>query len=154
MKSHLARMLRAMLWADQQMLAAVRDCPSALPLLAHLLAAEQIWLARLQQREPQLTVWPALDLAGCQTAADENAAGYLAYLHALGENDLTTPVSYRNSRGEEFSTPVIDILTHVILHGAYHRGQIAKLRGAAGLQSVSTDYITFVRTEESDSPHR
>ena len=38
-----------------------------------------------------------------------------------------------------------DIVTHVALHGAYHRGQIAwVLRHGAG-EPVSTDFITMVR---------
>ena len=42
MNTHMKGMLRAMFWADQQMLAAIRDCPpaqaEALPLFAHVLA--------------------------------------------------------------------------------------------------------------------
>jgi uncharacterized damage-inducible protein DinB len=45
---------------------------------------------------------------------------------------------------------VIDILTHVVVHGAYHRGQIAKLLGRAGVAAVNTDYITFARVVEPD----
>jgi hypothetical protein len=31
-----------------------------------------------------------------------------------------------STEGQEFVTPVIDILTHGVVHGAYHRGQIAR----------------------------
>jgi uncharacterized damage-inducible protein DinB len=146
-------MLRSMAWGDQQVLAALRACPTAqaeaLPLLAHLLAAEHIWLSRLTHREANQPVWPRLTLAECDNLALENAASYRGLAERLSAADLGAALRYRNSRGEEFITPVIDILTHVVIHGAYHRGQIAKVLGRAGIPAVNTDYITFARTVEA-----
>jgi uncharacterized damage-inducible protein DinB len=152
MKAHVERMVRAMAWADRQALAALHACPAAqgeaLLLFAHVVAAEHIWLARLQGREACHPVWPPLTLAECEALAGENAAGYAALLGGLGAADLATAVRYRNTRGEEFATPALDILTHVVIHGAYHRGQIAKALGRVGAPAVNTDYITYVRSVE------
>lgn len=129
-------MFRYMAWADRRALEALRATPAAhaeaLPLLAHLLAAEHIWLARLERREPRHPVWPALDLAECDVLAAENEAGYLAFVGRLGEVAPTWAVPYRTSQGHEFVTPVLDILTQVVTHGPYHRGQIAKIIGRSG----------------------
>jgi uncharacterized damage-inducible protein DinB len=38
-----------------------------------------------------------------------------------------------------------DMLLHVALHGAYHRGQIALLVRAGGSTPSPTDYIAFIR---------
>jgi uncharacterized damage-inducible protein DinB len=153
MKTHIERMLRAMSWADQRTIAAVGDCPAAhaeaLPLLSHVLAAEQVWLARLQQHEASHPVWPQLTVPQCATLAAENAAGYAALLEDLAEDDLTIGIRYKNTKGDEFTTTRIDILTHVVIHGAYHRGQIAKVLGRSGVQPASTDYIMFTRLDES-----
>ncbi|MFO0876401.1 MAG: DinB family protein [Gemmataceae bacterium] len=146
MKPYLERLLQAMLWADHLVLDATRDCPAAWPLLAHLLAAEHIWLTRLQRLPARHPVWPTLDWEVCQALAAENAAGYTAWLAATDEAALPAPVAYRTTRGDEWSTPALDIFTHVVLHGAYHRGQIATLRAAAGLPDLNTDFITFLRT--------
>jgi uncharacterized damage-inducible protein DinB len=152
MKTHVERMVRAMAWADRQALQALRACPAAqgeaLPLFAHVVAAEHIWLARLRGREAGHPVWPPLTLAECEALAGENAAGYAAVLGELSEADLATAVRYRNTKGEEFATPILDVLTHVVIHGAYHRGQIAKALGRAGVPAVNTDYITFARSVE------
>jgi uncharacterized damage-inducible protein DinB len=152
MKTHIERMLRWMAWADQQVLAAVRACPmgqaEALPLLAHLLAAEHIWLSRLQHREASQPVWPPLTLAECDNLALENSVGYLGLVGRLSVSDLGAALRYRNTKGEEFVTPVLDILTHIVTHGAYHRGQIAKALGRSGSQPGNTDYITFARVVE------
>lgn len=152
MRDYLERMFRYVAWADRRSMAALRAAPAAwpeaLPLLAHLLAAEHVWLARLQLREPCHPVWPALGLDACDALAAENEAGYRAYLAQLGDGQLVAPVRYRTTRGEEFETAVVDILTQVVTHGPYHRGQIARAIGRGGGVAVNTDFITFVREAE------
>ncbi|QDU25634.1 DinB family protein [Anatilimnocola aggregata] len=149
MKPYLQRMFRYVAWADQRTLATVRVTAAAqaeaLPLMAHLLAAEHVWLSRLQQREPRHAVWPALTLDECEQLAAENEAGYCEFLENLAENHLIDMKHYRNAAGQEFATLVIDILTQVIAHGPYHRGQIAKIIGRHGGTVPSTDFIIFTR---------
>jgi uncharacterized damage-inducible protein DinB len=137
-----------MAWADREVLAALRAHPDAeaLRLFGHLLAAEHVWLSRLEGREPRQAVWPSLALADCEAMVGENAGGYAAYL-AAGP-DLDAPISYRTSRGDAWTTPARDILTQVLLHGAYHRGQIARALARAGATPPNTDFITFTRTVE------
>jgi len=38
------------------------------------------------------------------------------------------------------------ILSHVIIHGGYHRGQIAILLRQAGSDPAVTDFIAYVRS--------
>src|SRR5262245_5260597 len=115
-------MVRAMAWADQQVLAALPACPAApaeaLHLVAHVVAAEHVWLVRLQRQEASHPVWPKLTLGECDGLAGENAAGYAALLAGLRDADLGMAISYRNTKGQEFATSVLDILTHVVIHGA------------------------------------
>ncbi|WP_425616663.1 DinB family protein [Anatilimnocola sp. NA78] len=150
MKAYLQRMLRYVAWADQRSLAGLRATAEpaqneALPLFAHVLAAEHVWLSRLQQRDPRHAVWPTLSLAECEQLAAENEAGYRTFLDQLSDEQLAEVKHYRNAAGQEFSTPVIEILTQVITHGPYHRGQIAKLIGRHGGTVLMTDFIIFAR---------
>ena len=153
MKAHLQRMLSAMTWADAQSLAAIRDHAGtqaeALPLFGHVLAAEEAWLARLEARPQRFPVLPTLSVAECEGLAAENARGYQSYFEKLAESDLASVVRYRNTEGDEYTNSVLDILTHVVIHGAYHRGQIARIIGRAGGHSPNTDYIAFIRSVES-----
>jgi uncharacterized damage-inducible protein DinB len=55
------------------------------------------------------------------------------------------PVGYRNSKGEPWTSTVGDILTHVVTHSAYHRGQVASELRAAGFIPAYTDFIHAVR---------
>jgi len=65
----------------------------------------------------------------------------------LDEKNLATIIAYKNFKGDSFENRVEDILTHVINHSTYHRGQIiAQLKGQ--LPSLpSTDYILFIREQ-------
>jgi uncharacterized damage-inducible protein DinB len=46
-------------------------------------------------------------------------------LETLDPESLAEGVGYRNTKGEFWTSTMGDILTHVIIHSAYHRGQIA-----------------------------
>ncbi len=100
-------------------------------------------------RAPRCAVWPRLSLAECEALAAENDSGYMEYLEKLTDSGLATLVCYRNSKGDEYTNSVLDMLTHVVIHGAYHRGQIARVIGGGGGQTPNTDYIAYVRSVES-----
>lgn len=150
--AYFARMFRYVAWADRRVLDALQAAPAAqheaLPLLAHLLAAEHVWLARLEHRDPRHPVWPALTADECAALAAENEAGYRAFLERLTEDGLGAAIRFRTTHGQEYVTPVIDILTQVVTHGPYHRGQIARVIGRAGGVVASTEFITFARDVE------
>lgn len=145
----LTRLFEHMEWADLRALEALRSMnepPSqALDLLAHLLAAEHVWLRRIQQRTPAYEVWPKLSLEECERLAGANHAGYREFLRGKERGTLDAIVHYANTSGRTFDTPLRDILLHVTHHGMYHRGQVALLVRASGGTPLATDYIVFVR---------
>jgi uncharacterized damage-inducible protein DinB len=63
----------------------------------------------------------------------------------LGPTDLARVATYRNSANIEFTSTVEDILIHVAMHGAYHRGQVARALRQGGAVPEPTDYIAFTR---------
>ncbi|HXG71470.1 MAG TPA: DinB family protein [Gemmatimonadaceae bacterium] len=145
----LRRMFDHVAWADRDVLANLRAArgvdAKALELLSHVLAAEHVWLSRIAGRTASVSVWPALSFDVCERLADENALEFTALLSRMGADMLERPVTYRNSAGDQFTSTVRDILTHVALHGSYHRGQIAALVRAAGTKPALTDFIAFAR---------
>lgn len=150
MKSHLQRLYQHMVWADSQILECLQAAPEqrSLRLFSHLLAAEQVWLCRLREQDSSaLPIWPELSLTECAALAQQTRAEYALYVDQLLDAALASTVTYRNSKGVEFTTSVPDILTHVALHGSYHRGQIAAVVRASGAEPVNTDFISFVREE-------
>lgn len=145
----LGKLLDHLEWADKRVLDSLRAMPDpdqrALDLYAHVLGAEHTWLSRLLKRAPQQKIWPELTLERAATLAAENAAGLRALLESCSANELQRKVGYRNSAGLAFESTVEDMLLQVVLHGCYHRGQVAMLVRGAGGEPAPTDYIAFIR---------
>jgi uncharacterized damage-inducible protein DinB len=150
MQDNFSRLFRHAEWANRRVLALLQNLSAppekARRVFAHLLAAEQVWLTRLRGEDSSaLEIWPDFSLEKIASPVEKNAAAYRQYLAALTEAKLDSVVNYRNSKGAAFRTSVKDILTHVSMHGSYHRGQIAQTIRGAGFEPVNTDFITFVR---------
>ena len=148
MAEYLRKLIDHIKWADTLALGALRACPPdarALTLYAHVLGAEARWLARIAYREPDVAVWPALTIDEAASLAARNANELDALLSTLSPADLEREITYQNSAGQTLKSTVEDILLHVALHGAYHRGQVALVIRGIGGEPASTDYIAFVR---------
>jgi uncharacterized damage-inducible protein DinB len=146
---HFTRLFAYDGWANQEVLAGLRTSvtplPRALELTAHILSTERLWMARLEQKPQTLPVWPAFTIEECDGQAAELPALWKNYLANSSEADLAEPVSYRNSKGEPWSSRKDDILLHLITHSAYHRGQVAMAVRAAGATPAYTDFIHSIR---------
>ena len=142
-------------WATRTLTGALTDDSEherARALLAHVLAADLIWLRRLRgEYSGDLVLWPWLTAGQVRSLSHESAAGYPAYLAALPDAGLASSVRYTNMKGDAFETVVSDILEHVLLHGAYHRGQVADELRQCGTAVPGTDYIVWVRAGEPNA---
>jgi uncharacterized damage-inducible protein DinB len=138
-------------WANGEALSAVRSASAEsnitrpLKVLSHILSAEQLWLERLRQQPQTIPVWPDCGIAQCEAQVAELARLWSEFLAGLADSNLAQKVNYKNSKGEPWSSTVQDVLTHVLLHSAYHRGQIAILLREAGASPAYTDFIHAVR---------
>jgi len=142
---HLQRLFNYDEWANLEVLQVLRSSRTekSQKLLAHILSAERLWLERLQQRPPSGAVWPELALEQCEKEIRDLAAEWKRRLQSGA--DLDRRVTYKNSKGEPWTSREEDILLHVITHSTYHRGQIAADLRAAGVQPAYTDFIHGVR---------
>jgi len=118
--------------------------PDTLRLFAHIVAAERLWLSRIDAVPAGVAVWPALSLDDIEVLETENRRRFRDLLKRP-DDSRSQRVRYRHSAGNEFDNSVNEILTHVAMHGHYHRGQIARAMRAAGREPVYTDYIGFIR---------
>lgn len=136
-------------WADRRALDALEKAatpvPAALEIYAHVVGAEHVWVSRLRGEAPRLAPWPKLSLAECRQVGEENVAGFRAVVASLRDEDLQRDVEYRNSAGTAFHSTIEDVLLQVMLHGSYHRGQVAQLLRQNGAEPVATDFIAFTR---------
>lgn len=148
---HIRRLWKHASWADDVLLVALKKIPiakaaAAVRESAHVLGAEEVWLARLEARDPTLPVWPETQRNDLGAVARVVHAAYDKYLAALRDPDLDRSVPYKNSLGRSFESRVADILMHVVLHGQYHRGKINLLLRQAESPPAPVDYIAFARS--------
>ncbi len=137
-------------WANREVLRHLQressPPPNCVGWFSHVLGAQSEWLARLQGGRSALAVWPRLTLDELEPSVARLRESWAAYLEQLTPADLPRSIAYVNSKGEPFESRIEDVLTHVLLHGAYHRGQIASALREAGLTPPATDYILATRS--------
>lgn len=137
-------------WANQRILEALQSIENqnqeVCRLFSHILFAEKVWITRLRGLDSsRLPIWSEVDIEVCAELVMQNEESLTTFLTNLANTDLDKLISYTNSKGKEFKSSVRDILTHVALHGHYHRGQINSRLRADGIEPVNIDFITFVR---------
>lgn len=136
-------------WANQRILETLQndeENKQAANLFSHILHAEKVWYTRLKGADSShLPIWGVVSLETCVEMVNQNHHNYGEFLLTLSNIDLDKLVSYKNSKGTEFHNTIREILTHVALHGQYHRGQINQLLRAADLEPINVDFITFKR---------
>jgi uncharacterized damage-inducible protein DinB len=135
MSQHLRRLLQYDAWANRETVESLQGRPPERSLR---------WLARLKGESAPLAVWPELGIDACRDQVTDLARLWPEFLEAHRDS-LGDTVSYTNTKGEAWTNTVEEILTHVPVHSAYHRGQIASDVRGAGMTPALTDYIHAVR---------
>nr|WP_294790159.1 DinB family protein [uncultured Mucilaginibacter sp.] len=120
-----------------------KDKPAEL--MSHLLNAQQIWLSRcLGTSSSNYQLWPKWEPNTFNNIIINNHHEWAIFLDT--DIDPQQIIVYKNFKGEEFSSKLIDILAHVINHGTHHRAQIGLLlKQNEGIELPSTDYVHYVR---------
>ncbi len=149
MNAHLERDFAWNDWANRETLASLmragRPPRRAVNLLGHLVGTENLWHARIRGQKSPMAIWPELPLSGFGDEIARLAVIWRDRLAGPGAVRLGQPVEYVNSKGERYTSSVEDILTHVVFHGSYHRGQIAASMREGGFEPAYTDFIHAVR---------
>ena len=151
MIAHFRRQFAYDSWANGAVLSACRKASSepsftrALQLLSHIVSAERLWLERLQGHAQSLPVWPEFGMERCAAEIPALGSMWKDYLASLSDTTLDGRISYKNSKGEAWASSVQDVLTHVIMHSAYHRGQVASVIRDGGGVPAYTDFIHAAR---------
>ncbi|MEL6588944.1 MAG: DinB family protein [Bacteroidota bacterium] len=146
MNAYLSRLYRYHDWANQQYfpILQLEGVPEeCIRLYCHIVNAHGIWMARiLQQKVPYapFALHRVQDLPLLHQEFQKQSDRLIEI-----ERNFDRKIQYVNSRGERFSNALGDIMAHIVNHGTYHRGQVAKLLREAEIAPVPTDYIFFQR---------
>lgn len=154
-------------WADAQVWSAVHHFPAAhedadlRARLMHLHGVQQLWLARWEAslgrvhegepphgaRSPQLLPRTE-DFPDWETLrhfAHRCHEGLDAFLTELRGRDLPREVVYKSLHGEPFTGLLGDLMLHLPMHSAHHRGQIALSLHRLGIAPPDLDLVTWQR---------
>ena len=143
--------------ANRQILNALRATPEApdraRAVFAHILAAQRVWTERMRDGKSPTPVWPDLSLDECEAWIDANTERIAAALAPEAQTAAAQTAGasggrafrYHSTSGAGYESTVTEIFQHLLLHGAYHRGQIAMLIREAGGVPPATDYVYHTR---------
>jgi uncharacterized damage-inducible protein DinB len=120
----------------------------AVGLMAHLLAAQQVWLNRCKQLPAYGgALWPDWKAGTFKSMIEENHRNWKTFLATLEPADFLKQIHYVNLRGETCNDVLNDVLAHLVNHGTHHRAQIGQELKLAGVEKLPvTDYIFYVRS--------
>ena len=151
-KEYLQRLFDYDLWANTRLLRALQHCAPLQPdasmvrWFSHIIAAQQIWLRRVQGADlTGVTAWPDTSPAKWESLLQTTHADWKTQLEAM-QDDLARTISYQNTRGDHFESSLHEIATHLIIHGQHHRAQIALHLRENGHTPPPTDFIFFTRS--------
>jgi uncharacterized damage-inducible protein DinB len=115
-------------------------------LMAHLLAAQQIWLKRFKG-EPTIgnELWPDWNADTFEQLINNNHRSLINFLDYLDPNDFDNIINYKSLKGDSYENKLSEILAHMINHGTHHRAQAGQLLKLAGVDLPGTDYIFYLR---------
>jgi uncharacterized damage-inducible protein DinB len=124
-----------------------REYQKALTIMAHIMAARQLWLFRfgVNSDKPKDFFPTGLTLPDVIERVEQVHTTWSSYLERLSDSDLARAFDYESLDGGRFRNTVEDILTQLFGHSWYHRGQIASLVRAAGGEPAITDFVFWTR---------
>ena len=135
-------------WANRRIITALKETGSekARQILAHLLVTEKEYFARLYGKDSTgFDFWQDLSLEECGALAREIADAYEKLLRRFDEEGLDFAARYKTSEGIRHENTFRELLTHVALHSAIHRGNIILKLREEGFAPPKIDYIIYLR---------
>ncbi len=150
MKEYLLNLIQYDTWANKE----ISDClikleeppEKSLSLMSHIINARIIWLNRLKSLSTDISVWQLYAKSELDRVLEKSSGDLYEFLNSVPEKDLQSEIVYTNTKGESFRSSINEILTHLIIHSAYHRGQIISDLKQIMKTLPFTDYIYFVRS--------
>lgn len=145
---HLRELFRYNDWANRRIVVALKENSSerATQILAHLVTTEQEYFERLYGKDSTgFDFFPGLTVAQCGELAKATAERYEKLLRGFDEEGLDIVARYRTSEGKRCENTFRELLSHVVIHSATHRGNIMLKLRESGIAPPVIDYIIYLR---------
>ena len=114
--------------------------------LVHILSAEWGWLERCggAPRGPALKAPDYPTLAPVRVEWERVERHVRQFLSGLSDEDLERSITWAIGTGPQHTTRLGELLQHVAVHGAHHRGQVALLLRLLGHAPGNFDFLFYV----------
>lgn len=121
---------------------------SVLGTLVHTFAADRVWIHRVMGTATGPFLDPAKDmhLSVLQNDWPMVLERWGRWASELDDAAAKTEISYTALDGKAFTSPVWQIVLHVVNHATHHRGQAAGMMRTMGHPPPSLDMIRYYRT--------
>jgi uncharacterized damage-inducible protein DinB len=116
---------------------------------AHLYAAEWAWYQRWHGQSPTALLSADLfpDIGAVRQLWTAHEAKMRTFLGGLDEEGIARVLDYTLLSGAPGSSPIWQMVQHIVNHGSYHRGQVTTmLRQLGAPPPKSMDLIAYYRT--------
>lgn len=149
LSAHFSKLLKYNHWANLQVAIAMSEVEDPKEygsrLLSHIMHAERMWLFRVTGKDTSdINLWEIVpvifDLAGSGSITGE-------WLQVMAEStieDFAKEIPYYTTEKEFKKAQLEDIITHLLNHSSYHRGQLMSYIRRQGGQVPRVDYIYYV----------
>jgi uncharacterized damage-inducible protein DinB len=145
-------------WQAKRLIAAVKELPVAefeadrrsshggiQGTMQHMYGADVVWLARVQLAAPVKLA----DIAMPQTTAEledrwlKVIADWIAFGETISDDGWDRGITYTLWNQTQHTTPLWQLIVHVVNHGTHHAGQVITMLRQAGAKPPQTDLIFY-----------
>ncbi len=148
MKEYFLKLYQYNAWANHRVIESldrqqVKD-EKILRIFGHLVCAQLIWFNRFKglPKSP-LQLWGNYSIFELKSIAEEASRSWLGFIDE--EDQFDRILKYTNYVGDYYETNIRDLMTHLVNHCTYHRGQVAVLLREKGFEPINTDFVTYDR---------
>lgn len=117
-------------------------------IFSHIFSAQILWINRIQPDTiKSFNLWEVYPLDVMEEMCNLSYNAWNSFISNHSDTAFESIISYTNTQGLSFETPLHEIIRHVLHHGTYHRGQLALLIRDLGFTPPYTDYVAFIRNQ-------
>ena len=114
-------------------------------MLVHMMAAEWIWLRRLQGQSPKTLLQPDEfpTVESVRTRWSTISGNLFAFIREQTGRSLVQEVNYRSTSGRAYTLAAWQVLVHVANHATHHRGELAAMFSMMGVAHEEVDWVLY-----------
>ena len=137
-------------WANNLVIKSIMDSNNpnerVFELISQIVIVHQNWLQKIKKEQPYYKPWEKLTLDDCLKLSNENFNSDVTYISSLKDKDFEEFILFP-FMAKPSKIAIQDLLTHLVNHASYHRGQIiALLKNKLDILPLTT-YIAFASQE-------